>query len=263
MRTKIAAGIPRAPAHAESASAVQSALTTEFKRRLETLDWNAIARALDERGYATIPALLTSERCVGLCATYDERERFRSRVVMERVRFGVGEYKYFASPLPPLVAAIRTAIYPHLASIANRWLRATGRADEPYPAELERFLEVCRSAGQTKPTPLLLRYEAGGYNCLHQDLYGEVAFPLQLTCLLSRTGHDFGGGEFLLVENRPRVQSRGEAVALEQGEAIIFATSERPIAGSRGHYRVTMRHGVSRVRYGRRMSLGVIFHDAK
>jgi hypothetical protein len=263
MSTKTAAGIPRAPAHAESASTVQSSLTTEFKRRLETLDWNAIARALDERGYATIPALLTSERCAGLCAMYDERERFRSRVVMERVRFGVGEYKYFASPLPPLVAAIRSAIYPHLAPIANRWLRATGRADEPYPAELERFLDVCRSAGQTKPTPLLLRYEAGGYNCLHQDLYGEVAFPLQLTCLLSRTGRDFGGGEFLLVENRPRVQSRGEAVVLEQGEAIIFATSERPMAGSRGHYRVTMRHGVSRVRYGRRMSLGVIFHDAK
>ena len=226
------------------------------------IDGTRIAASLDERGYATIPGLLTTARCVELSAMYDERERFRSRVVMERVRFGVGEYKYFAPPLPPLVAAIRAAIYPHLAPIANRWLRAMGR-DEAYPAELERFLDVCRRAGQTKPTPLLLRYEEGGYNCLHQDLYGEVAFPLQLTCLLSRRGSDFSGGEFLLVENRPRAQSRGEAVLLEQGEAIIFATSERPVAGSRGHYRVTMRHGVSRVRHGRRTSLGIIFHDAK
>jgi hypothetical protein len=242
--------------------AAPSALTAEFERRLAALDWNAIARSLDERGYATIPALLTSARCAEVAAMYDERDRFRSRVVMERVRFGVGEYKYFAPPLPPLVGALRAALYPHLAPIANRWGRAMGR-NENYPADLERFLEICRSAGQNKPTPLMLRYEAGGYNCLHQDLYGEVAFPIQLTCLLSRGGIDFSGGEFLLVENRPRAQSRGEAITLEQGEAIIFATSERPIASSRGHYRVTMRHGVSRVRHGRRLTLGIIFHDAK
>jgi uncharacterized protein len=238
------------------------ALTAEFERRLAALDWSAMARSLDERGYATIAALLAPARCAELAAMYEERERFRSRVVMERVRFGVGEYKYFAPPLPPLVGALRAALYPHLAPIANRWGHAMGR-DESYPADLERFLEICRRAGQTKPTPLLLRYEAGGYNCLHQDLYGEVAFPIQLTCLLSRGGIDFSGGEFLLVENRPRAQSRGEAVTLEQGEAIIFATSERPVAGSRGHYRVAIRHGVSRVRHGRRLTLGIIFHDAK
>ncbi|MGB6561936.1 MAG: 2OG-Fe(II) oxygenase [Candidatus Binataceae bacterium] len=238
------------------------ALTAEFERRLAALDWSAMARSLDECGYATIPALLAPVRCAELAAMYDERERFRSRVVMERVRFGVGEYKYFAPPLPPLVGALRAALYPHLAPIANRWGRAMGRKGA-YPADLERFLEICRRAGQTKPTPLLLRYEAGGYNCLHQDLYGEVAFPIQITCQLSRGGIDFSGGEFLLVENRPRAQSRGEAVTLEQGEAIIFATSERPVAGSRGHYRVTMRHGVSRVRHGRRLTLGIIFHDAK
>jgi hypothetical protein len=241
--------------------AAPSALTAEFERRLAALDWNAIARSLDERGYATIPALLTPARCAELAAIYDERGRFRSRVVMERVRFGVGEYKYFAPPLPPLVGALRAALYPHLAPIANRWGHAMGR-EEAYPANLEHFLKICRRAGQTKPTPLLLRYEAGGYNCLHQDLYGEVAFPIQLTCLLSRCGIDFSGGEFLLVENRPRAQSRGEAITLEQGEAIIFATSERPIASSRGHYRVTMRHGVSRVRHGQRLTLGIIFHDA-
>ena len=238
------------------------ALTAEFERRLAALDWGAMARLLDERGYATIAALLAPARCAELAAMYDERERFRSRVVMERVRFGVGEYKYFAPPLPPLVGALRAALYPHLAPIANRWGRAMGR-DEVYPADLEPFLEICRRAGQTKPTPLLLRYEADGYNCLHQDLYGEVAFPIQLTCQLSRGGIDFSGGEFLLVENRPRAQSRGEAVTLEQGDAIMFATSERPIASSRGHYRVTMRHGVSRVRHGRRLTLGIIFHDAK
>jgi uncharacterized protein len=240
----------------------EASLTAEFETRLATVDWSAAERSLDERGYTTIPALLTPAQCAGLSTMYDERERFRSRVVMERMRFGVGEYKYFAPPLPPLVAAMRAAIYAQLAPIANRWRRAMGR-DELYPAELDRFLDLCRRAGQTKPTPLLLRYEAGGYNCLHQDLYGEVAFPLQLTCLLSRGGIDFSGGEFLLIENRPRAQSRGEAVVLEQGEAIVFATSERPIAGARGHHRVTMRHGVSRVREGRRLTLGIIFHDAK
>ena len=237
------------------------AMTAKFERRLAAFDWCAATQSLDEHGYATIPTLITPAQCAELSATYDERERFRSRVLMERVRFGVGEYKYFAPPLPPIVAALRATVYPHLAPIANRWLRAMGR-DGTYPAELERFLEICRHAGQTKPTPLLLRYEAGGYNCLHQDLYGEVAFPIQLTCLLSRNRIDFSGGEFLLIENRPRAQSRGQAVVLEQGEAIVFATSERPVAGRRGHYQATMRHGVSRLHHGRRFSLGIIFHDA-
>lgn len=234
----------------------------EFERRLESVDWIAAAKSLDECGYVTIPALLEPNECAALAAMYDEPRRFRSRVVMERLRFGVGEYKYFAAPMPPLVTALRAAVYSRLAPIANRWARMMAQGD-PYPAELARFLRICRRAGQIKPTPLLLRYEAGGYNCLHQDLYGEVAFPIQLTCLLSRRGADFSGGEFLLVENRPRAQSRGEAVALEQGEAIIFATSERPVMGARGAYRVTMRHGVSRLRGGRRFSLGIIFHDAR
>ncbi len=246
----------------QAADAPGAALTAEVEHRLASVNWSRAARALDEHGYATIPALLEPAECAELAAMYDERERFRSRVVMERLRFGVGEYKYFARPLPPVVAALRAAVYPRLAPIANRWSRAMGDS-EPYPAELARFLEICRAAGQIKPTPLLLRYEAGGYNCLHQDLYGEVAFPIQLTCLLSRPGSDFSGGEFLLIENRPRAQSRGEAIALEQGEAILFATNQRPVAGSRGYYRVTMRHGVSRVRRGRRLTLGIIFHDAR
>ncbi len=240
-----------------------AALASEFARRLAAVDWEAAGRALDERGCTTVARLLSPAQCAELRAMYEERERFRSRVVMERVRFGIGEYKYFAAPLPPLVAALRTAIYPRLAPIAERWRRAMGGGGAAYPGDLARFLDLCRRAGQTKPTPLLLRYDAGGYNCLHQDLYGDIAFPIQLTCLLSRPGVDFSGGEFLLVENRPRAQSRGEAVALAEGEAIVFATSERPIAGSRGYHRVAMRHGVSRVREGRRMSLGVIFHDAR
>ena len=238
------------------------ALTAEMERRLSAADWIGAARSLDERGYTTISALLKPAECSELAGMYDQRPRFRSRVVMERVRFGVGEYKYYARPLPPIVAALRTTVYRRLAPIANQWARALG-GGEPYPAELARFLEICGEAGQTKPTPLLLRYEAGGYNRLHQDLYGDVAFPIQLTCLLSRRGSDFDGGEFMLIENRPRAQSRGEVIALEQGEAILFATNERPIAGSRGYYRVKMRHGVSRVRRGRRFALGVIFHDAK
>lgn len=251
-----------AQAPAQPGAAPTRALIADVARRLAAADWTSAARALDERGCATIPALLKPAECAELAAMYDQRERFRSRVVMERLRFGVGEYKYFARPLPPLVEALRAALYPRLAPIANRWASAMGRG-EPYPSKLSGFLAICRAAGQTRPTPLLLRYEAGGYNCLHQDLYGEIAFPIQLTCLLSRPGADFEGGEFLLLENRPRAQSRGEAIALEQGEGILFATSERPIAGNRGYYRAVMRHGVSRIRRGRRLTLGVIFHDAR
>jgi hypothetical protein len=181
---------------------------------------------------------------------------------MERYRFGVGDYKYFAHPLPPLVTELRTGLYAPLAAVANRWEQALGTRRR-YPLELDRLLVQCRRAGQTRPTPLLLHYEAGGYNCLHQDLYGEVAFPLQLTCFLSRPGADYEGGAFLLVEQRPRAQSRGEALLPGQGESLIFTTRWRPVASARGYYRATMRHGVSRVTRGTRYTLGIIFHDAK
>jgi hypothetical protein len=180
---------------------------------------------------------------------------------MARFRFGVGEYKYFAEPLPPLVRSLRETFYPRLVPVANRWMEALGD-QRRYPDDFGAFRSLCRRFGQTEPTPLLLRYEAQGYNCLHQDLYGEVAFPLQLTCVLSQRGLDFEGGEFLLVEQRPRAQSRGEAITLDRGEAVIFATRYRPVAGKRGYYRTVIRHGLSRVASGTRLSLGIIFHDA-
>jgi len=230
--------------------------------RLQQADWSALAPALTDHGWATTRPLLTPGECADLIALYPEERRFRSRIDMARFRFGEGEYKYFATPLPPLVAALRRHAYPHLAAIANGWNAALG-GKPAYPADLDEFLAVCAGHGQTKPTPLLLRYEAGGYNCLHQDLYGDVAFPLQMTCLLSRPGADFTGGEFLLVEQRPRAQSRGEVVPLAQGQIVIFATRDRPVRGARGTYRVSLRHGVSRVTSGQRYTLGVIFHDAK
>jgi len=230
--------------------------------RLQQLDWPAIARALSDRGWATTPPLLSASECAELIALYPHERSFRSRVDMARFRFGEGEYKYFACPLPSVVLALRRHAYPHLAAIADAWSAALG-GKPGYPPDLDGFLAVCAEHGQTKPTPLLLRYEAGGYNCLHQDLYGEVAFPLQMTCLLSRPGADFTGGEFLLVEQRPRAQSRGEVVPLAQGQIVIFATRERPARGARGAYRVTLRHGVSRVTSGERYTLGVIFHDAR
>ena len=230
--------------------------------RLERVDWAEVARALDERGWATTPPLLTAAECAELIRLYPEERRFRSRVDMARFRFGEGEYKYFANPLPPVVLGLRRHAYPLLAPIASAWEKTLG-SERRYPPELDGFLAVCAEHGQTKPTPLLLRYEAGGYNCLHQDLYGDVAFPLQMTCLLSRPAQDFTGGEFLLVEQRPRAQSRGEVVPLGQGQIVIFATRDRPARGARGAYRVTLRHGVSRVISGERYTLGVIFHDAK
>ncbi|HEX6078782.1 MAG TPA: 2OG-Fe(II) oxygenase [Methylomirabilota bacterium] len=226
------------------------------------MEWGAIARDLGERGWATTPPLLTAEECAGLVALYGDDARFRSRVDMARFRFGEGQYKYFAAPLPPLVAGLREQTYPPLARIAGEWQAALGRATR-YPPTLGGFLAQCARRGQRKPTPLLLRYEAGGYNCLHQDIYGEIAFPLQMTCLLSRPGEDFTGGEFLLVEQRPRAQSRAEVVPLVQGQIVIFTTRERPARGARGAYRVASRHGVSRVTSGLRYTLGVIFHDAK
>jgi uncharacterized protein len=225
------------------------------------VDWRQAATSLDERGYATTAALLTSEQCRGLASLYDREEPFRSRVVMQRHGFGRGEYKYLRYPLPPVVEALRQAIYPRLAPIANRWherLREEGR----FPATLGSYLRECHEAGQERPTPLILKYETGDYNCLHQDLYGRLVFPLQLTVLLSVPEADFSGGEFLLVEQRPRSQSRGEVVQLRQGEAVIFPVHHRPAQGTRGTYRVTMRHGVSRVSSGIRQTLGIIFHDA-
>jgi uncharacterized protein len=235
---------------------------TDVETRVQRLEWGAIARDLGERGWATTPPLLTAEECAGLVALYGDDARFRSRVDMARFRFGEGQYKYFAAPLPPLVAGLREQAYPPLAGIAGEWQAALGRATR-YPPTLGGFLAQCARRGQRKPTPLLLRYEAGGYNCLHQDIYGEIAFPLQMTCLLSRPGEDFTGGEFLLVEQRPRAQSRAEVVPLAQGQIVIFTTRERPARGARGTYRVAARHGVSRVTSGLRYTLGVIFHDAK
>jgi uncharacterized protein len=229
--------------------------------RVAAVDWRDVASSLDERGYATTAALLTTEQCRGLAALYDRDEAFRSRVVMQRHGFGRGEYRYLRYPLPGPVEALRRAIYPRLAPIANRWrerLREEGR----FPPALAAYLKECHAAGQERPTPLILKYEAGDYNCLHQDLYGDLVFPLQLTVLLSAPEDDFTGGEFLLVEQRPRAQSRGEVVPLRQGEAVIFPVHHRPVEGTRGAYRVTMRHGVSRLRSGRRFTLGIIFHDA-
>ncbi len=230
--------------------------------RLAALDWKAVEASLWEYGYAKTTPILTAKECTELIALYADESRFRSRIDMARYRFGVGDYRYFAAPLPPLVAALRRHAYPPLAGVANRWMEALG-ARERYPDDLPGLLARCRRAGQRKPTPLLLHYEAGGYNCLHRDLYGEVAFPLQLTCFLSRRGVDYTGGEFLLVEQRPRGQSRGEAIPTEQGEMVIFATAERPVRGARGYFRAGMRHGVSRILSGSRYTLGVIFHDAR
>jgi hypothetical protein len=230
--------------------------------RLAQLDWKAIEASLWERGYAQTDQLLTAEECEALVALYSKDQLFRSRIDMKHFRFGEGEYKYFTYPLPPLVQTLREQIYPRLAVIANAWAEALGQYDL-YPLSHDKLLALCRRKGQIKPTPLLLHYAAGDYNCLHQDIYGAVAFPLQLTAFLSRPDRDFSGGEFLLVEQRPRAQSRGQVLAPEQGEIVIFATRDRPIQGSRGYYRVNTRHGVSTVRSGSRFTLGVIFHDAK
>jgi uncharacterized protein len=225
------------------------------------LDWDRIESDLNERGFALTGPLLQVEQCASLIALYEDRERFRSRIEMARFHYGVGEYKYFAEPLPALVAELRAALYRRLAPIANRWSKLLGGGQE-FPRSVGEYLKACHAAGQCRPTPLLLRYQAGGYNCLHQDLYGELAFPLQFTCLLSQRGSDYEGGESLLVEQRPRAQSRGEAIALDLGAALIFPNRFRPVTGARGYARVNVRHGVSTVRSGERYALGIIFHDA-
>jgi uncharacterized protein len=227
----------------------------------ERIDWQAAGAAIDEQGWALLPGLLGPGACRESASLWRDEGRFRSRIVMERHGFGQGEYRYFGYPLPEPVAALRTALFPPLAEVANRWQAALGRP-ERFPAAHEDYLARCRSAGQARPTPLLLRYGPGDYNCLHQDLYGAEAFPLQVAILLSRPGEDFAGGEFLLAEQRPRRQSRGTVVPLEQGDAIVFAVSERPVRGSRGWYRTRMKHGVSTIRAGERFTLGLIFHDA-
>ncbi len=230
-------------------------------QQVKNLEWAAIAAALDAHGHAVLTELLTASECQGLAALYAEERHFRSRVLMSRHGFGRGEYQYLKYQLPPLVGALRAALYPHLAPVANAWAERL-REQRRYPADLESFLARCHAAGQSRPTPLLLRYGAGDYNCLHQDLYGEWVFPLQLTVLLSRPGRDFTGGEFVLTEQRPRRQSRAEVVPLALGDAVVFAVHHRPVAGARGDYRVNLRHGVSRLRWGERYTLGIIFHDA-
>jgi hypothetical protein len=230
-------------------------------RRIAALDWPRLHADLDATGCAVTVPLLTPRECATLAAGYTDDARFRSRIVMARHGFGSGEYKYFAEPLLAPVGTLREALYPHLAPVANAWAARLGSADR-YPDDHAAFRALCRAAGQTRPTPLLLRYGPGDYNCLHQDLYGALAFPLQAAFLLSAPGRDFDGGEFVLVEQRPRQQSRPEVVALAQGAAVIFAVSHRPVRGTRGDYRVALRHGVSRIRSGERFTLGIIFHDA-
>lgn len=229
--------------------------------RLAEIDWSAIEATLDTDGWAMLPGMVSEADCAATAALYAAPEGFRSRVVMARHGFGQGEYRYFSYPLPPLVQALRAALYPPLAPIANRWHRRMGLAAR-FPADHAAFLEACHAAGQARPTPLLLQYGPGDYNALHQDLYGEQVFPLQVAILLSRPGTDFTGGELVLTEQRPRMQSRASVVPLTQGDAVVFAVNSRPHRGTRGDYRVTLRHGVSKLRSGRRHTLGIIFHDA-
>lgn len=230
--------------------------------RVTGLDWERIASDLDDKGYAVVPRLLTRGDCADVIALYDGPAAFRKRVVMEKHGYGRGEYQYFAYPLPDLVAALRAAFYPHLVPIANRWHEAMG-IDVRFPDDHAAFLRRCHDAGQVRPTPLILKYGAGDYNRLHQDLYGEHVFPLQATVLLSKPGEDFSGGEFVLTEQRPRMQSRAEVVPLDRGDAVIFAVRHRPARGPRGYHRVALRHGVSQLRSGSRYTLGLIFHDAQ
>ena len=236
-------------------------MPSSIASRVQALDWPAIANSLSAYGYAKTPPLLIPDECRALIESYPRDEQFRSRIDMARYRFGEGDYKYFARPLPAIVEQLRTLLYPPLAPIANQWMEWLGDRTR-FPESIEALLNACARRGQTRPTPLMLRYTEGGYNCLHQDLYGEVYFPLQAAIFLSRPGVDYTGGEFVLVEQRPRAQSAAEAILPAQGEMIIFTTRIRPVKGSRGYYRVNVRHGVSRVRSGDRYTLGVIFHDA-
>jgi len=232
-----------------------------LRYRISDPAWQGVVDDLSAHGHATTGPLLTLSSCREIASWYEDGERFRSHVIMARHAFGQGEYKYFGYPLPPVIETLRQDLYARLAPVANAWAKALG-SDAAYPGTLAAYLDRCHAAGQGRPTPLLLRYEEGGYNCLHQDLYGELVFPLQATILLSDPERDFDGGEFVLVEQRPRMQSRAEVVRLAQGEAVIFAVRDRPRRGGRGVHRAILRHGVSRIRQGRRFALGIIFHDA-
>jgi hypothetical protein len=243
-------------------SATMEAQTVAIESRVSAVEWALVAAQLDAHGWAMLEGMLSAEECQAIAGLYESGGRFRNHVVMARHGFGRGEYKYFSYPLPDIIGDLRTAIYPRLTPTANRWNRAMG-IDVQYPAEHAEFLVRCRAAGQTRPTPLLLQYGKDDFNCLHQDLYGAHVFPFQVAFLLSQPGKDFTGGEFVLTEQRPRMQSRVEVVPLRQGDGVIFAVHHRPVKGTRGVYRVNLRHGVSRVRSGHRHTAGVIFHDAQ
>jgi hypothetical protein len=229
---------------------------------IAALDWNLLQETLDGQGYAAIPSFLDKNQCKDIINSYEEEANFRSTIDMARYRFGSGEYKYYQAPLPDLLQQLRYGFYPELAKTANRWLKLLGH-DAVYPPALPEFLDQCHQQGQLRSTPLILKYEAGGYNCLHQDLYGAVFFPFQVVFALNQKETDYTGGEFLLMEQRPRAQSRGHVLQLEQGAGVIFPTNHRPVSGSRGYYKTTLRHGVSTITSGTRYSLGIIFHDAK
>lgn len=237
-------------------------MSDQTRGNMANLDWEELQQSLDEIGYAKLPLLISPADCASIIDTYNQDHYFRNTIDMARYRFGIGEYKYYDSPLPDLLEQLRNALYPELATTANRWLKQLGQT-MVYPESLEAFLAKCHQAGQTRTTPLILKYEAGGYNCLHQDLYGDVFFPFQVVLALNQREVDYTGGEFLLVEQRPRAQSRGHVITLEQGEGLIFPTNHRSVPGTRGFYRTTLRHGVSTVTSGTRYSLGIIFHDAK
>ena len=235
---------------------------TRIRSAIQRIDWENTEESLNQCGYARIKKLLTAQQCNQLIRLYKQKEHFRSRIVMESKNYGQGEYQYFHYPLPQSVESIRTLFYPPLAEIANRWMKTLG-VEERFPKRLSTFLQLCHSKDQKRPTPLLLRYEAQGYNALHQDRYGEIAFPFQVAILLNQPMREFSGGEFLLLEQRPRMQSRGESIPLQRGEALIFPNRIRPIQGKRGAYAATLRHGVSRIHSGLRYTLGIIFHDAE
>jgi len=242
-------------------SPAKASMTPSANDKVATYDWRRVSDDLDAHGCAVLPALISPLQCRDMAALYGEDTPFRSRVHMARHGFGKGEYRYFKYPLPDLVQGLRTALYPRLAEIANAW-NGRMKLEQHYPRDHSSYLQMCHDAGQSRPTPLLLRYGPGDFNCLHQDIYGELVFPIQVVTLLSAPGSDFAGGEFVLTEQRPRMQSRAEVVPLARGDAVVFPVHQRPVRGSRGDYRVNLRHGVSRVREGVRHTLGIIFHDA-